>query len=597
MCGLVGWLGSDRPGDLSPALDRLHARGPDGRGQWRGQGVALGHTRLSMVAPTDGAQPFVFDDVVVLVNGELYGDAALRHRVIADGARFATGSDSELIVHLYRRHGVDLVHHLEGEWAFLLWDRRQRRLLAARDPLGIRPLYWHHGPEGLRIASSLEALWALGVPCSWSPEGVRQVLSHQYLLPGHTLFERVHALPPGGRLLFEDRPEVERWWTLPLPAPESHADPVGALQEALQQAVHDRLRGDARIGVQLSGGIDSAVVASLSEGAPAFTVAFTDHDHYNELAQASAIARHLGCEHHVLPLDQRTLLDALPTALQRAGGLPINLHGAARMLLAEHARSKGITGWMSGEGADELFFGYAHLRADLAASRAEVMDPNRLEPTSAGVHTLHGAGVDTSAIRAVLGHVPAFLEAKAAFCARLAPLVSPSLRGSLSLTPLAESLVQACPAGPPTHQSAWLWTELCLCNSILSQLVDPMELAHGVEGRLPFLDRRVIALAMSMPDGLKVRDHVEKWVLRQAAVGLPDAIRHRRKQPFMAPPLQITDTVRQLFAELPRPAWLTEEVRGLPDEVAPRSGADRTAADAGLILLLSAMWLQEAWCP
>lgn len=612
MCGILVDLrfrGRSDPARLSRGLDVLAPRGPDGRGHHADGPLWMGHTRLAMVDRPGAHQPMVLDggDLCVVVNGELYGVDAIERRLAAAGHRVPPGSDARVVGPLYRAHGLAFVEHLEGEWAVVLWDRRRRRLVAARDPLGVRPLFVAEDPTGVRLASSAAALLASGASARWSRSAVAQLFQHQYLLPGATLFEGIRSVLPGGQLVVEPGAVQERrWWALPLPEVSA---PAPDLLEALDAAVRVRLRGTAPVGVQLSGGVDSAAVTALaaraSPGITAWTVAFVDDPTWDEAALARRVADACGADHRVVPTTQADLLQDVVASVVAGGAPVINLHGAARYRLSRAVRAAGVRGLLTGEGADELLYGYAHLRHDHARSLGTRPDTGRDEPVAAAVHLPWGPSLDTAPLAAALGTVPTFLAAKAALAHRARTLLAtPSawpvdfgdLRRALATGPLRVSAAPGGSGRPTSVQtSAWLWTHLCLSGSILATLCDPQELAHGVEGRLPFLDRRVRAAALALSDHQKLRGGIEKAVFRDALAGtVPDVVRLRPKQPFMAPPLATTPGLRRLFASLDCPPFLSRAgVHAALEAARQARGPARTAWDPVLCLALSLSVLQS----
>ena len=594
MCGILVDLRFRGPHPveaLHVGLDTLRPRGPDDCRALTSGPAWFGHTRLAMVQRALGAQPLVdrVHDLVAVVNGELYNAEALAEQLRSDGLVVPEGSDARVVLPLYRRHGPDFVHHLEGEWAVVVWDGRRQRLVAARDPFGVRPLFLATDPDGIRLASSAEALIAAGHVPRWSRDAVARVFQHQYMLPGDTVFDGVSAVLPGGRLVVQDaRVRSDRWWSLPLSVdapPATGTDLLGALSTAVER----RLRADVPLGVQLSGGVDSATVAALAArhapGLTAWTIAFSDDPGRDESGPAQVVARAAGLDHRVVSMTRDDLLDDLFASVVAGGAPVINLHGAARYRLARQVRAAGVRGLLTGEGADELLFGYAHLRHDHALAGGPLLE-SRDEPVAAAVHLPTGPRLDTAPVRAVLGQVPTFIEAKAALAVRARSLLTRPDAWPTGFSGLVDALhggTLAVPeGGSAPARSAWLWTHLCLSGSILAVLCDPQELAHGVEGRLPFLDRDVVATALAIPAADKLRGGVEKRVLRDAVVGLvPDTVRRRPKQPFMAPPIGPSPALDRLLGSVQLPAFLSRD--GLEDalaRVASVEGPERNAWDA-----------------
>lgn len=548
MCGVVGVLdprGVD-PARLDAATDALAHRGPDGRGTWRGARgtVGLGHRRLALVDPQGGAQPVSSEDgrVVAVVNGEFYDDAAWRER-LSGRHQFRSRCDSELLVHLYEELGLDLLPQLRGEFAFVLWDGR--RLVAARDRFGVRSLVWGERDGALWVGSEVAALRAAGFPARWDPEALRRGLATQYVPDDRTLFAGIASLPPGGLLVAEGgRVRVTRWWVPSFPERPGRSDPR-AVRAALDDAVRVRLRGDARVGVQLSGGLDSTAVAALaaraSPGLPAFTVGF-DGEGWDEAAQAQDMARQLDLDWKPLRLSADALIDALPDAIAHGGGLCNNAHVAAKYLLSAHVKAAGVSVVLTGEGSDEVFRGYPFLRAEVA----------ELTEDHHGSRGVMVPGLDAPVLGELerFGSVPVFVRAKAALGGRVAQLLRPGWVDPDPFRPWISSL----PAGHPVDRAVLLWCRTALSTYILRTLGDAMELAHGVESRLPFLDREVFAVARTHAVADAFTGGTTKAVLREALRGVvPEAVRVRPKHPFMAPPLGSTPRGRAFLRR-----WLVE---------------------------------------
>ncbi|MCB9765436.1 MAG: asparagine synthase (glutamine-hydrolyzing) [Alphaproteobacteria bacterium] len=618
MCGLVAHLAQGAPpayGLLSQVMHTLSHRGPDGEGRWRSVDgrVGLGHRRLAIVDVDGGAQPLVSPDgqVVAVVNGELYDEQALRRRLEAEGCRFSTRSDSELVVHLYQSHGVDFLRHLRGEFALVLWDARQRRLLAARDRFGVRPLLWARVGQTLWLASEVQALLRAGLRARWDEAALHQALHLQYLLPGQSLLQGVHSLPPGHALIADaDGERIVRWWTPEIPEPSTARTPEALARRVsalVDEAVRLRLRAEVPVAVQLSGGLDSSLVAAsaAARGAllPAFTVAF-DTPPWDERDHAAAVARHLGLAHHVVPVGEEALVEALPEAVAHTSGPLINAHAPAKWLLARQVRAAGYRVMLTGEGADELALGYAHFRYERSAE-AERAALSAREQVTTGIHLPRGDTLPTEALARAFGAVPGFLAAKATLGWRVSTLLADDARQRWRQRDAAAAVVDAfagrrLPADP-VRRSQRLWLELGLPAYVLQVVGDPMMAAHGVEDRLPLLDHGLFEALAAAPVGWLIRDGVEKWPLREAARGrLPEAICARPKQPFMAPPMRpggpLLRRAEAVFAADPLPGILDRVallalVRRWPD----LAHADRVAWDPALWMALSLGMLQKRY--
>jgi asparagine synthase (glutamine-hydrolysing) len=632
MCGILVDFHPDGVADaaaLRRGLEALRPRGPDGEGLWLSPDgtVALGHVRLAVLDPAGSPQPVASEDgsVVGVVNGEFYGHEALRAELAARGHRFRTGGDSEVVVHLYEEYGLDFVRFLRGEFAVALWDEARRRLVAARDRFGVKPLCFRRDGARLRLASQARGLFALGVAPAWDVEAVAGVAAMQYVPPQRTLFAGVQPLRPG-HLLTASAAGVRTvaYWEPDFP-PEAGKETADAdalaerLRAELDDAVRVRLRADVPLACHLSGGLDSATVAALAaerlgRPPPCFTVGF-DTPGYDETERAGATAVFLGADWRLLRLRRADLVAHLPRAVADAEGLAINLHLTAKWLLARHIRSAGFKVVLSGEGADEVLGGYAHFRIDLRAPAGAATTtggaggPARIDPMLTGMHVPLGAALPLDGVRSRLGFVPTFLHAKATLGHRLHTLLRADFRRFAEDRDRLAGFVDAFDVPGrlrgrhPVDQAAFLWMRSALAGSILQTLGDGTEAVHGLEGRLPFLDHRLFALVRRVPTGLKIRDDVEKWLLRRAMAGrLPAALLGRAKQPFTAPPLTLAADVASLAPaqDLLRSSALRDgsffdaaAVAVLLDRLPSLDERERLAWDPVLMLVLTAVLLQE----
>ncbi|HEU4411622.1 MAG TPA: asparagine synthase (glutamine-hydrolyzing) [Polyangiaceae bacterium] len=630
MCGVVGVVGLGGPvgaaerAALGRAIGAIGHRGPDGSGLWADElgGAALGHVRLAIIDPAGGAQPIANEDgtVVASVSGELYGFEALRAGLEARGHRFRTGSDAEVLVHLYEERGPACLDELRGEFAFLLWDARDRLLFAARDRFGVRPLcYAEHGGR-LWLASEAKALFAAGLPAAWDETALEQAAQMQYPSPERTLFRGVRALEPGHLLLAAGGAVRTRpYWDLDYP-PEApgQAYDAGEAREAVRAALADavrvRLRADVPVAFQLSGGVDSAAVVALAaslgqKAPPCFTIGFDDAA-YDERAAAGELAAYVGADLHVVDAPAASLVEAFAPAVEQGEGLAINGHIGAKFLLSRAVRDAGYKVVLTGEGADEVFAGYAHLRQDLWASSGGAEGEARLarlaaeNRASAGIMLPSGPGLALGEVRARLGFVPSWLEAKASLGLRVGSLLA-GREGRARPFDAYRLFLSGVDVGRQlrgrarVHQSLYLWTKTALGGYILRTLGDGMEMAHGVEGRLPFLDHRLFELARSLPVSLTIREGVEKYVLREALGRLvPPSTRARQKHPFLAPPF--ASVARGLMRDLLRPPHLpaafdASRVRDLLERFDGLPEGERRAIDPALCLVTSAAILQQRY--
>jgi asparagine synthase (glutamine-hydrolysing) len=593
----------------------MASRGPDGRGVWwsRDGSHALGHVRLATRDVLGGAQPMSNEDgtIVATVNGELYGGSVLREELTRRGHRLRSRSDSELVVHLYEEHGDDMLRMLRGEFAFVLYDARRRRALAARDAFGIKPLVVAELAGGWAFASQCKALFAMGVPARWDATSLRVALSLQYLPVGRTLFAGIATLAPGHAAIVDAGGMRTMGWARAPSVTTPMAPEVAAheLARHLEQAVIDRLEADVPVAFQLSGGIDSAAVLACARPhvaeLAAFSVTFPGHAE-DERAAAQACADHLGARLHLVAATPAALADATPAAVVAGEGLAINAHLPAKWLLARALGAAGYRVVMTGEGADELLYGYPHLQIDAGADPAlaalsndvarGLMMPAPDAPTQQDGRCDGAEAQLLQPIQRCLGFVPTFLRAKAAIGARvLRCLETDFLVQGNAIAAGRELLAGPCERLPPgldrASTAARVWTELALGGYILATLGDGMEMAHGVEGRLPFLDDKVAEFLAGLAPSLKTGDHGNKRLLRMAlAERLPRSTLERPKQPFVAPSLTgpMLALARDAFASVPSAGVIHREAAlGLIGDLEGAALDERRVVDAALWLLLS----------
>jgi asparagine synthase (glutamine-hydrolysing) len=599
MCGLIAIHAPEDglpPGPVDAALRALRHRGPDGGGRWTSPSgrCALGHARLSIIDLATGQQPIASEDgqLQIVVNGELYGYEAVREELQARGHHLRTSGDSEIALHLFEESGPACLPRLRGEFALVLWDEREQRLFAARDRFGIKPLFYARHGGVLYLASEIKALLAAGVPSAWDRESVHHLLTLGVPLPARTLFAGVRQVPPGHYLEARgSEVRLVRWWDLDYP-PADGAAPWGAAEDAeaaerlfaaLDEAVRLRLRADVPVGCYLSGGVDSSAVLGLAARhagrLKAFTVAF-DQDGYDESPLAEETARRAGAEWLPIRVGQADLAERFAESVWHTETACKNAHGVAKFILSEHVRGQGFKVVLTGEGSDEILAGY------------HASTPTPEGPASAGDLSqppgwVRGNVANGRTHRSLL---------RADFAAEFA---SEDVYARL----LGELDVAGQLAGRSRiDQELYLWTKTVLPNYILTVGGDRTEMAHSVEGRLPFLDHEVFAVARPLPPVAKLRKPV-KWALRAAMRPLlTDAVYQGRKQPFQAPPAtgrQRDPLLERIFeivgggALEALPFFAPERVRALVDELPGLDRMRRLVVDPVIIAVASLCVMQE----
>jgi asparagine synthase (glutamine-hydrolysing) len=636
MCGIVAIYdpnGRVQPDSLTRATARLHHRGPDAQRQWiapHGR-IGLGHARLSIIDLVTGDQPIANEDGQrhIIVNGELYDFDRIRRELELSGHRFRTGSDSEIALHLYEDLGPDSLQRLRGEYALILWDEARQQLFAARDRFGIKPLFfaWHRG--ALYLASEVKALFAAGVPARWSREGLFDA-AVMGMAPTGTLFEGVSQLPPGHYLLAgPGGMQLCRYWDFSYPEAESLApvrtdvDWAEELHAILDEAVRLRLRADVPVGCYLSGGLDSCSVIGLaarhlSTPIRAFTLAFEDGA-YDEAPIAREMAARANAEFYPIPIRQADLAEHFADAAWNAETLFINAHGVAKYVLSRAVRDAGYKVVLTGEGSDEILAGYPHFRRDMLLYDNDGQDPEavrtllaELEQNNAvsrGLLLPDGDSAPLDAVCNAIGFVPSWMEAAGGRLYKMQALWSADARTRMDGRVAFGALLDGLPirnrlAGrAPVNQALYLWAKAVLPNYILTVLGDRMEMAHSVEGRVPFLDHEVVELISRMPVHLKIRGMTEKFVLREAARPvLTDTVYRRQKHPFLSPPATLNphDRLHQMVHDTLRGSGLDcmpfvdrGKVVGMLDRVGGLEPGEQVSMDQILMILLSGCVLGE----
>ncbi len=640
MCGIVAMFSLGRAirrEHLAAAVSSIHHRGPDGEGIWLSddEKVGLGHRRLSIIDLETGAQP-IFDDSgrVIVVNGELYDFEPIRDRLRQDGYRFRTDSDSEIALHLFAEHGSGCFPHLRGEFAFALFDPELKVLFAARDRFGIKPLFYAVHDGVLYLASEIKALFAAGVPARWDLESY---WDRGFLLRDRTLYAGVHQVPAGHCLIAtENGIRLERYWDFSYPAAgggpadQSQEEKVAELRHLLEEAVRLRLRADVPVGVYLSGGLDSCTVLGLAarlHNAPvdAFTLSFEDipagDPVFDEADIAREMAQHTGSHMHLLRVSQRDLADSFGDAVRHGETICINAHGAAKFLLSRMVRDHGYKVVLTGEGADEIFGGYAPFRQDMLRHNSEGQDPETLSrllamlEDSNAVSSIVMAEDDpesTGWLRRTLGFEPAHLAALRPWMTQLSKLTRDSFGEMRYQTMIDRWLMHLGHPGhlaaiEPVHASMYLWSKSMLVSYILVNLGDRMEMAHSIEGRVPFLDHHLVDRVTQWPVHTKIKGITEKHILREAVRDvLTDTVYRRQKHPFTSPP-STAETDGALFtlaqdtlhsrAMADQPFYDPTKVGNFLNKLKGLPPGPRLGADALVMEILSLATLQDCFSP
>ncbi len=548
---------------MTAALDH---RGPDGHGIHVEPGVALGHARLSIIDLAGGHQPMSNDDqsVTITFNGEIFNFVELREELEARGQQFRTRSDTEVILRLYETYGEDCVDHLNGDFAFGIWDRRKQKLVLARDRMGVRPVYYTQQRDGFYFASEVKALLTVpGIAAELDPVALDQIFTLWFPLAPRTPFKNIFELPPGHMLVADRNGTRSRaYWRLDYPDfddrsaldQRASADIAETLAELLTDATRIRLRSDVPVGAYLSGGLDSSIItAAVNRIAPTrlrtFSVGFED-DEFDESAFQQQMVRALRTDHEGTSVTRAMIGEIFPDVVRHTERPVLRTAPAPLFALSKLVRERDYKVVLTGEGADEVFAGYdifkeAKLRRFCARQPGSQVRPllfRRLYPYLPGLQNQSQAYLEAffkvgagSTDDPLYSHLPRFRTAggtKRFFSHDL----KAELKGYDALEELRDSLPAAFGRWHPLSQAQYLEAGLLLPGYILSSQGDRMAMANSVEGRFPFLDHRLVEFAATIPPELKILGLREKHILRRAMRDLlPPEIGNRPKQPYRAP--------------------------------------------------------------
>jgi asparagine synthase (glutamine-hydrolysing) len=534
-------------------------RGPDDEGFHLDRNVGLAMRRLSIIDLRTGHQPMPNEDdsVWIVLNGEIYNHRELRKPLEQKGHRYRTQSDTETIVHLYEEYGRDCVRHLRGMFAFAIWDTKRRVLLLARDRLGIKPLYYLHTNEFLLFASEVKALLAHpGVRAEFNRGTLQEYLAFGYVVGSETMFAGVRKLQPG-HLLEAHEPEtllIEPYWDPPQEEDSDHSSRkyyVQAYREQLEQSVGSHLMSDVPLGVFLSGGLDSSLIAALMTrigGDPieTFSVGY-DEEGYSELPYAQLVATHLNSRHHEVRVSRQEFFRALPKLIWHEDE-PLAWPSSVSLYFVARLASERVKVVLTGEGSDETLAGYMRYvwtlwnarlglgyRALLPATlrsviRREISQTGRLRATARRrlQHTFLGRDVSSWPSLYFDNFYSAFSEVEQKDLLTEAAIgeAGAAYQGSMAFWDQSSGGLLA----------RMLYTDIKTYLVELCMKQDQMSMAASIESRVPFLDHLLVEFAARIPARFKTRGLEGKLVLKEGARGLlPEAIIHRRKMGFPTP--------------------------------------------------------------
>lgn len=575
MCGIAGyWRPGTRPDNGHSArqmIQTLHHRGPDGYGFHFDdeRGLAMAHARLAIIDLQTGDQPLYSGDRsrILTVNGEFYDYKRIRTELRLDGARFQTKSDSEIALPLYERHGLNFVKHLRGEFAFVLYDGDNNRLLLVRDRFGVKPLFYHCGENAIYWGSEVKALLAHpNVPSAFSKTAVLHQLMHT-MVPGTTAFEDIHAVKPGHILIVQghgDRIELNehKYWDVNFPT-ETERDlsipaerHIASTRQQLMDAVALRLEADVPVGCYLSGGIDSCSMLGLASSiqqspVKAFTISF-DNDAYDESAIAKGMADRVKADQEQIRVGADQLYgENYVTTLWHAERTFYNTLGVAKWCMSRRVNQCGYRVVVTGEGADELYGGYPAFKRDMLRFGMNGRNPQEVEAWMQLMEKnnslfkgaiLSEQMVSHPAMDDVCGFTPSWIQPWIQTLELARPLLGDDMLDALSAYDPITAIADSFDPGQlkdrhVLDKAQYTWIKTMLECQILNWGGDRVDMANSMESRPAFLDHHVADAAKWVPAHYRIHGNIEKWVLREAMKNiLPDVLYKREKFAFMAPP-------------------------------------------------------------
>lgn len=541
MCGIFGFVSSNGRSPDPITLQKMGRvlihRGPDSAGIHIAGNVGLGFRRLALVDLEGGQQPLLNEagTIALACNGEIYNHHELRATLGQRGHTFATRSDVEVILHLYEEMGIDAVGNLNGQFAFALHDADT--LILARDRAGVCPLFYAETADGVVFASEIKSLLQHpSVLRQVDVAGLDQILTFPGMVSPQTMFQGVRSLPPGHvAIVRAGQIQVRSYWNLTFHSDDGHPLEhwIDRLDEALTGAVERRLKADVDVGYYLSGGMDSSLIAIMAKrcngnvrGQRTFSIAFDDNS-LSEAPYQQAMARVLRAEHREIGFSDQDLAELLAEAVYHSESPLKESYNAASFKLARTVRESGLKTVLSGEGADELFAGYVGYRLD-------AMGRSRIPSVGSRVRDVNTTEEE---IRQRLWGDTSFLYERqyAAHFEQMDRLLSPRAAEARGPRRYDNLVDKAALAGYDTLQRrSYIDFKLRLADHLVSDHGDRMGMANSVELRYPFLDNAVLDVCQAMPSAYKLRQSIEKFIVRKVAERyLPPAIVNREKFAFV----------------------------------------------------------------
>ncbi len=546
MCGIVGFVAPTPNAQdvLENMMSAIAHRGPDDEGSYFSGDAALGFRRLSIIDLDHGAQPMFNEDrsIVVTFNGEIYNYKEIRQQLLAAGHTFANDSDTEVLVHAYEEYGYKMLDHLRGMFGFAIWDDAKKRLFCARDFFGIKPLYYAPVEGGIVYGSEIKGI--LKHPLykrEFNHAALDEYLSFQYSVLPETLFKGIYRLEPGRYMVYENgKLAIERYFD-PMPTPaegegRSFEDTVEQIKATMKESVEAHMVADVEVGSLLSSGIDSSYIAALYPGDKTYTVGFETPDNkYNEIHYAVDTANELGKGNTHRVISPTDYWDSIPLVMYYMDE-PLADPSAIALFFLDKMVAEDVKVVLSGEGADEFFGGYNIYHEPMSLEGYQKV-PRFLRKAAAGVARVLPKGVKGRSflIRGSKELRERFIGNANIFSVEERRRILKHAGASTTPQQLTSPHYDKVASLDQVAQMQYIDANFWLPGDILLK-ADKMSMAHSLESRVPFLDRRVFELSRTLPVEQRLNGFTTKYALRTAANEvLPDKVANKKKLGFPVP--------------------------------------------------------------
>ncbi len=562
MCGIFGFTTENTPGFdrqviLEKMCDSIRYRGPDDEGYYIDDNISLGMCRLSIIDLDTGQQPIFNEDrsVLVVCNGEIYNFREIRDEMEKKGHKFHTSTDVEVIAHLYEEYGNDFIKKLDGMFGLALWDINKKKLILARDRMGIKPLFYYEKDGVLAFGSEIKTIMKIpGIDDLMDTTALYDYFSYNYIPAPRSIYSHIKKLLPGHYIVYENgKTSINKYWSLDpdlINYSRSEGEWAELIYSALKGAVRSHLVSDVPLGVLLSGGIDStaitAIMTRMNVPVRTFSIGFQEKS-FNELEYARLAAEKYGCEHHeeVARPDAVSLINEITGHFDE----PYADSSALPVYLVSKLARKNVKVVLSGEGSDEIFAGYMTYDADMLAEKYQKIPGvvrNKILPGIVNLLPVSTKKVsfDYKARRFIRGANQDLITRhylwKVIFDEdEKRKLILPDVYENSyprdSIEVFKKIYNRGNPSTDPLNHILYADTGVYLPDDLLTK-VDRMSMAHSIESRVPFLDHHLVELAFSIPSNLKLKGRIKKYILKKALRGIvPDRILNRKKAGFSIP--------------------------------------------------------------